>query len=74
MKEHVEINLKYNTIKSYRKIINIHLKPKLGCYQLAKITSATIQDFIYKLSYNFNIPKYEVKEFRNKFNEYILSK
>ena len=29
--------------------INIHLKPKLGCYQLEKITSATIQEFINKL-------------------------
>lgn len=49
IKEHVEINLKYNTVESYKRIINIHLKPKLGCYQLAKITSATIQEFINKL-------------------------
>ena len=49
MKEHVEINLKYNTVESYRRIINIHLKPKLGCYKLAKITTATLQEFINKL-------------------------
>lgn len=35
------------------------------------ITSVTIQEFIYKLLYDFNVPKYEGKEFRNKFNEYI---
>ena len=67
-------NLKYNTVeqyKSYRKIIDTHLKSKLECYQVAMITSVTIQEFIYKLLYDFNVPKYEGKEFRNKFNEYI---
>ena len=41
--KYVEVNLKYNTIKTYENIINTHIKPKLGVYQLSKITSASIQ-------------------------------
>lgn len=44
--KYVEVNLKYNTIKTYENIINTHIKPKLGVYQLSKITSASIQEFI----------------------------
>ena len=44
--KYVEVNLKYNTIRTYKNIINTHIKPKLGVYQLSKITSASIQEFI----------------------------
>lgn len=27
-------NLKYNTVESYRGIINLHLEDQLSCYQL----------------------------------------
>ena len=46
MDKNVELNLKYNTIRTYKNIINTHIKPKLGVYQLSKITSASIQEFI----------------------------
>lgn len=46
MDKYVEVNLKYNTIQTYRRIINLHIKPKLGIYQLNKITSASVQEFI----------------------------
>lgn len=71
MKEHVEINLKYNTVKPYRRIINIYHKSKLRCYQLAKITSATIQEFINKLyrdgSYSKNCLKTILKVLKYSF-------
>jgi hypothetical protein len=71
MKEHVEINLKYNTVKPYRRIINIYHKSKLRCYQLAKITSATIQEFINKLyrdgSYSKNCLKIILKVLKYSF-------
>lgn len=30
--KYVEVNLKYNTIRTYKNIINTHIKPKLGVY------------------------------------------
>lgn len=40
---------------------------------LESIIKAIIE-FIYKLFHNFNIPKYEEKEFRKEFHEHIPSK
>lgn len=46
MKEHCEINLKYNTIQAYQNIIKNHIKPKLGFYMLSQLTTSVIQEFI----------------------------
>ena len=46
MDKYAEANLKYNTIRTYKNIINTHIKPKLGVYQLSKITLVLIQEFI----------------------------
>lgn len=40
------LNCRYNTLKGYRTIINIHIKPELGLYKLKNFSSRTAQDFI----------------------------
>lgn len=41
-----EINLSYNTRKTYRKNIETHIKPALGAYKLKHIHPDLLQDFI----------------------------
>jgi integrase len=48
MREHVEINCKYNTIQAYKNIIDNHIKPTLGKYKLKALTPAVLQEFINK--------------------------
>lgn len=42
-------NLKYNTIQTYTVIINKYLKPNLGMYRLAALTSVKLNSFIVEL-------------------------
>nr|MDE6141637.1 Arm DNA-binding domain-containing protein [Bacilli bacterium] len=44
MKQHCEINLQYRTITAYQNIVKNHVKPKIGMYKLAQITTATLQE------------------------------
>lgn len=44
--EYVKINCKHNTQLYYRRIIDNHIKPRLGLYQLKQITPAIIQEFL----------------------------
>jgi integrase len=44
--KYVMINCKHNTQLYYRKVIDKHIKPKIGLYQLKQITPAIIQDFL----------------------------
>lgn len=72
MTEYCQINLKYHTIESYKRIIRIHIKPKLGHYLLTKITRATLQKFMNDLyinnSYSKNYLKTILKVVKNSFN------
>jgi len=43
---YVMVNLKYRTQCSYKIIINNHLKPNLGKYQLKSLTPAVLQGFV----------------------------
>lgn len=43
------INLRYNTIQAYRTIVNKYLKPNLGIYRLASLTSVKLNCFIVEL-------------------------
>lgn len=45
-KEYVELNCRYNTIRHYRKVIDIHIKPVLGIYKLKSLSPRVIQEFI----------------------------
>lgn len=49
LKNYCEINLKYNTIQTYNTIINKYLKPDLGKYRLAALTSVKLNSFISEL-------------------------
>ena len=62
---------------------NLHLRNKKLENQIEGLTETidylesiikAIIEFIYKLFHNFNIPKYEEKEFRKEFHEHISSK
>lgn len=46
VKEYVDLNCKYNTIRSYKSIIKNHINPKLGSYKLKSLTPATLQKFV----------------------------
>lgn len=46
VKEYVELNCKYNTIRNYKSIIKNNIKPKLGNYKLKALTPATLQKFV----------------------------
>ena len=65
VKEYCEVNLKYNTVEGYKRIIRIHIKPKLGFYPLRQLTPSTIQEFITRLyiegSYSKNYLKMILK-------------
>lgn len=47
-KEFVLINCKYNTQTGYKSIIENHIKPELGIYQLKSLSPAVLQEFINK--------------------------
>lgn len=51
------INLKYNTIKSYKTIIEKYIKPRIGYYKLSTITSVTLNKFIIDLVREYNFSK-----------------
>lgn len=75
-------NLKYNTIQTYRVLINKYIKPKIGKYRLSTITSVTLNNFITDIcnEYNFsrayfrNILKVVKGSFREACNVYGLIK
>lgn len=46
IKEYVELNCKYNTIKKYESVIKNHIKPKLGKYKIKTLSPATLQQFV----------------------------
>ena len=46
VKNYCEINLRYNTVEAYKNIIKNHIKPRLGAYRLAQISSNKLQEFI----------------------------
>ncbi|KAB8126940.1 site-specific integrase [Gracilibacillus oryzae] len=46
MNEHVELNLKHNTVENYRGVINNHIKPNLGLKKLRSLTPENCQKFI----------------------------
>lgn len=46
VKEYVELNCKYNTIRNYKSISKNHIKAKLGNYKLKSLTPAVLQQFV----------------------------
>ena len=46
LENYCHINLKYHTIQAYTNIIKNHIKPRLGFYRLAQITTSTLQEFM----------------------------
>ncbi len=46
MKNYVEMNLGYNTKKSYEIMIDNHIKPAIGIYKLKALTPAVLQQLI----------------------------
>ena len=46
LNNYCKTNLKYNTVQSYSSIINKYIKPSLGMYRLATITSVRLNEFI----------------------------
>lgn len=50
------LNLKYNTVEAYRTIANKYLKPTIGIYRLAALTSVKLHTFISDLcsKYSFS--------------------
>ena len=49
LENYCHVNLKYHTIQAYTNIIKNHIKPKLGFYRLAQITTSTLQEFVNNL-------------------------
>lgn len=49
-----KINLKYNTIQTYKIIIETYLKPNIGKYKLSTITSVSLNSFITDLVNRYN--------------------
>ena len=46
LENYCHINLKYHTIQAYTNIIKNHIRPRLGFYRLAQITTSTLQEFM----------------------------
>ena len=52
-----EINLKYNTRRTYKTIIDKYLKPELGKYRLSSLTSVKLNSYIVDLCNQYNYKK-----------------
>ena len=48
LENYVELNLRTNTIASYKGIVNNYLKPSLGIYKLKSLTPSILQNYINK--------------------------
>lgn len=46
IKEHIDINCKYNTSKCYRSLIENNIKPALGTYKLKQLNYNMLQEFL----------------------------
>ena len=56
LENYCKVNLKYNTIQSYKSLINKYIKPKIGMYKLSTITSVGLNTYISNLceEYDFS--------------------
>lgn len=52
-----EANLKYNTRRTYKTIMDKYLKPELGKYRLSYLTSVKLNSFIVELCNKYNFKK-----------------
>lgn len=52
-----ELNLKYNTRRTYKAIMDKYLKPELGKYRLSLLTSVKLNSFIVELCNKYNFKK-----------------
>ena len=52
-----EVNLKYNTRRTYKTIMDKYLKPELGKYRLSSLTSVKLNSFIVELCNKYNFKK-----------------
>ena len=52
-----EVNLKYNTRRTYKTIMDKYLKPELGKYRLTALTSFKLNSFIVELCNKYNFKK-----------------
>ncbi len=52
-----EVNLKYNTRRTYKTIMDKYLKPELGKYRLTALTSVKLNSFIVELCNKYNFKK-----------------
>lgn len=46
LKNYVDLNCKYNTQRAYKNMIDAHIKPAIGIYQLKSLTPAILQQLI----------------------------
>jgi ATP-dependent helicase/nuclease subunit A len=54
LKNYAEKNLKYNTIKNYRNVVNNYIIPKLGNYHMKSVSPAAVQKFVNEISHETN--------------------
>ena len=52
-----EVNLKYNTRRTYKTIMDKYLKPEIGKYRLSSLTSVKLNSFIAELCNKYNFKK-----------------
>ena len=57
IENYCKVNLKYNTIQTYKILIKKYVKPKIGHYRLSTITSVSINNFITELVNENNLSK-----------------
>ena len=75
-------NLKYNTVETYKSLINKYIKPKIGKYKISTLTSVALNNFIVEMvnEYDFsreyfkNILKVLKGSFREACNLYGIIK
>ena len=46
MDNYVRINLKYNPIDNYERMIRLHINPHIGIYHLKRVTPGTVQELV----------------------------
>ena len=46
LKEYVEVNLKYNTIRTYKSIVQLHIFPTIGAMKMRRVTRHILQNLL----------------------------
>ena len=73
-KENISLNREVDNLKLRNKKLESQIGGLRETIDYLQAIIETIIEFVYQLFHNFDIPKFEEKQFRNEFHEHIPSR